>query len=152
MTHSEELAKKMVKCFKSGGKVLICGNGGSASMADHFAGELMGKYQMERPSLPAVSLNGIATLTAIANDYGYTFVFRRQIEALGRKGDLLVTMTTSGNSANIHWAEEKAREIGMDVYRLPTNKELRSKTAGSQEAHLRIIHKACGLVEKEMFG
>ena len=147
-----QIANKLIRCFKKGNKVLICGNGGSAAEASHFAGELMCKYKMERPALPAITLNDPAVVSAISNDYGYTFVFRRQIEALGKAGDLLITLTCSGLSPNILWAEEKARELGMTVIRFPTNKETGLDTAGSQELHLKMIHRISGAVEEGMFG
>lgn len=147
----EALAKILVKAFKRGNKVLICGNGGSATMSSHFAGELVGKYKKERPPLPAIALNDLAVITAISNDYGYFQIFRRQVEALGKKGDILITLSTSGKSANILWAQQKAEEIGMEVIAFPTNKETGLDTAGTQEEHLKLLHKVSELVESRMF-
>src|SRR3990167_1882854 len=147
----EAIANKLISCFRKGGKVLICGNGGSATMASHFAGELVGKFKKERLPLPAIALNDLAIITAIANDYGYFQVFRRQVEALGQKGDILVTLSTSGNSANILWAGDKAKELGMVVVTFPTNRETGKDTAGTQEEHLKLIHQVCSNIEERMF-
>ena len=144
--NSKEIADILIKAFKKGRKVLVIGNGGSATMASHFTGELLGKYQKERQPLPAIALNDIASLTAIANDLGYTFVFRRQVEAIGKKGDVLITLTTSGKSPNILWAEDKAEEMGMIVIRFPINNPWRG-TPKTQELHLKMIHTICGFVE-----
>lgn len=147
----EAIAGILVNAFKNGNKLLVAGNGGSCAEADHLAGELICKFKKERPALPAISLNNPPVLTAISNDYGFTFVFRRQVEALGKKGDVLITLTTSGHSANIIWAEDKAKELGMKVIRFPTNKETGLDTAGTQELHLKLIHSVCEIVEREMF-
>ena len=144
---AKDVGKKLIDTFKRGGKCLICGNGGSSSMASHFAGELMCKYSKERVPLPAVALNDPAVITAIGNDYGFAFVFRRQVEALGKKEDCLITLTTSGKSPNIIWAEDKAREIGMEVIRLPINNQWRG-TSKTQETQLKMIHDICGIVEE----
>ena len=121
-------------------------------MASHFAGELVGKFKKERLPLPAIALNDLAIITAIANDYGYFQVFRRQVEAHGKKGDILITLSTSGNSANILWAENKAKELGMVVVTFPTNRETGKDTAGTQEEHLKLIHQVCSIIEERMFG
>lgn len=148
MKLSKQIAKELVKAFKRGNKVIVLGNGGSATISDHLVAEMLCRFKKDRPPLPAISLNIPAVLTAIGNDYGFTFVFRRQIEALGRKGDVLIAMTTSGNSANVLWAEDKAREIGMKVFRLPTNRELGTPTDKTQEKHLQMVHEISGFVEE----
>src|SRR5262245_22178602 len=109
----EEIARAAVETLKGGGKILTCGNGGSAADALHLAEELVGRYNRNRPSLPAICLSADPTLlTCIGNDYGYDAVFSRQVEGLGKKGDLLVCFTSSGNSANILLAIEAARIKG----------------------------------------
>ena len=103
-----------VATLKAGGKILLCGNGGSAADAQHIAAELTGRYKTERGALAGIALTtDTSALTAIGNDYGYEFVFSRQLEALGRKGDLLIAISTSGNSGNVVKALELARKIGI---------------------------------------
>lgn len=103
-----------VETLRAGGKILLCGNGGSAGDAQHIAAELTGRYKTERNALAGIALTtDTSALTAIGNDYGYDFVFSRQLEALGRSGDMLIAISTSGNSANIIKALESARKIGI---------------------------------------
>ena len=103
-----------VATLKAGGKILLCGNGGSAADAQHIAAELTGRYKTERGALAGIALTtDTSALTAIGNDYGYEFVFSRQLEALGREGDLLIAISTSGNSGNVIKALELARKIGI---------------------------------------
>lgn len=103
-----------VATLKAGGKILLCGNGGSAADAQHIAAELTGRYKTERSALAGIALTtDTSALTAIGNDYGYEFVFSRQLEALGREGDLLIAISTSGNSGNVVKALELARKIGI---------------------------------------
>lgn len=103
-----------VATLKAGGKILLCGNGGSAADAQHIAAELTGRYKTERGALAGIALTtDTSALTAIGNDYGYEFVFSRQLEALGREGDLLIAISTSGNSDNVVKALELARKIGI---------------------------------------
>ncbi len=103
-----------VATLKAGGKILLCGNGGSAADAQHIAAELTGRYKTERDALAGIALTtDTSALTAIGNDYGYEFVFSRQLEALGREGDLLIAISTSGNSGNVVKALELARKIGI---------------------------------------
>ena len=103
-----------VATLKAGGKILLCGNGGSAADAQHIAAELTGRYKTERGALAGIALTtDTSALTAIGNDYGYEFVFSRQLEALGREGDLLIAISTSGNSGNVLKALELARKIGV---------------------------------------
>jgi D-sedoheptulose 7-phosphate isomerase len=112
----EQLVAYGARCLKGGGKILACGNGGSACDAQHLVAELVGRFRDERPALPALTLLGdAATLTALANDYGYERVFARQVEALGVAGDLLIALSTSGNSANVVAAAQAARSRGLFV-------------------------------------
>ena len=109
----EEAAKIVVETLKNGNKILLCGNGGSASDSQHIAAELVGRYKTERRGLPAISLNtDTSAMTAISNDYGYDRVFDRQVEALAREGDLLIAISTSGNSINIISAVAIAKLLG----------------------------------------
>lgn len=115
-----ETLEKAARCIRDamagGGKVLVCGNGGSAGDASHLAGELVGRFRRERRALPALALTvDPSVLTAVANDYGYDKVFERQVEALGREGDVLLAITTSGCSPNIVAASVRARELGIKV-------------------------------------
>jgi D-inositol-3-phosphate glycosyltransferase len=156
----------MTHALGTGRKILICGNGGSASQAQHFAGELVGRFQKEdRPGLPVISLTAdSAILTAWANDYGYDQVFARQVEAYGKPGDIIIGLTTSGNSPNILQAFEKARERNMISIALlgkSGGDALSSadipivvpsyNTQRIQEMHIHILHLLCELVEKHLF-
>lgn len=162
-------AAKIVDCFLSGGKVLSCGNGGSAGDAQHFSSEMLNRFERERPSLPAMALStDTSTLTSIANDYHYDEVFSKQLRALGQSGDILLAYTTSGNSANILKAAEVAHQRDMTIIAV-TGKdggalapliadediELRvpaQSTARIQEVHLLITHCLCDLVDHQLFG
>lgn len=159
-------AEFCVECIGNGGTVFFCGNGGSAADSQHLAGELVGRFRMERRALPAVALTAnSAIITAVANDYDFTRVFSRQVEALGRPGDILVGISTSGGSMNVIKAMEKAREMGMKtigftgtaagtVGRLSdvcVSAESR-KTSHVQEALLIAGHAVCDAVEKAFCG
>lgn len=161
--------EKMVECLLGGQKILSCGNGGSAADAQHFSSEMLNRYHAERPSLPAIALTtDTSTLTSIANDYQYNEVFSRQIKGLGQKGDLLLAISTSGNSENIIAAVEAAHERHMECVALTgrdggnlasvlsTNDiEIRvpsDKTARIQETHLLIIHCLCDFIDHKLFG
>ena len=112
----EETARLAEECLRAGCKILIFGNGGSAADAQHFAAELMGRFEKDRPALPAVALTvNTSTLTAVANDYGFDHVFSRQIEGLGKAGDLAIAISTSGDSGNVVVAAQAARKIGCKV-------------------------------------
>ena len=112
----DRVAADLYACFARGNKLLVCGNGGSASDAEHLVAELVGRYRDERRGLPAITLvSGSATGTALANDYGYERVFARQVEALARRGDLLFAISTSGRSPNVVEAARAARTIGCTV-------------------------------------
>ncbi len=156
----------MVDCVRSGGKVILFGNGGSASDAQHLAGELVGRFRMERNAFPALSLTtNTSIITAVANDYGYDMVFARQVEALGRKTDLIVGISTSGNSPNVVEGIRKAKQIGAKTIGL-TGKDggkiaeiadivlavPSSDTPRIQEAHITIGHIICDIVEKILTG
>ncbi len=146
----------------SQGKILFCGNGGSASDALHLVGEIVGRFQKERKSLAAISLNAdIAAMTSIANDYGYDFVFSRAVEGLMKPEDVLVGISTSGNSENVYQAILKAKEIGGHTVALlgKSGGKIKDKadiaivvpsdcTARIQEAHIMIGHIICELVEE----
>lgn len=161
-----EAAQKILDAYKAAGKVLLIGNGGSAADAQHIAAELVGRFRLERPGLPAIALTtNSSVLTAMANDYGYDTVFSRQLEALASDQDVLIAITTSGNSANILKAVETARDKGIFVIGLTGEDGGKLKdvadlvimvpsnnTARIQEAHITIGHIICHLVEKELFG
>ena len=151
------------------GKVLSCGNGGSAGDAQHFSAELLNRFEIERPGLPAVALTtDSSTLTAIANDYEYDQIFSKQILALGTNKDVLLAISTSGNSPNIIKAVQAAHERNMQVLSLTGNKggklakllkgddiEIRvpsDRTARIQEIHLLVIHCLCDIIDAILFG
>jgi len=160
----EDAAKLIADSFKAGGKVLSCGNGGSHCDAMHFAEELTGRYRDNRPAYPAIAISDPSHLSCVSNDFGYDFVFSRYIEALGNKGDVLLGISTSGNSANIIRAIDAAHAKGMKVIVL-TGKE-GGKMSGTadveirvphfgyadriQEIHIKAIHILILLIEKEM--
>lgn len=146
-----KISLALIEAFNSGNKLFVCGNGGSATMSSHFVGEFVGKFEKERKALPAISLTAdIANITAIANDYGYEFVFVRQLEALARPGDILIILSTSGQSKNCLAAKEYALSIGMGVFEF-SNKQttIGLTTADLQQEHLRLIHIIAREVEKE---
>lgn len=109
----DALPALLASCFKAGGKVLICGNGGSMCDAMHFAEELTGRFRNDRPALPAIAISDPSHLTCVGNDYGFEFVFSRAVEAYGRKGDVLIVLSTSGNSPNIVRALDAAKTRGL---------------------------------------
>lgn len=155
----------MIEAYKNGNKVLFCGNGGSAADAQHLAAELSGRFYYDRPPLNAEALHvNTSFLTAVANDYSYDRVYSRMVEAVGNKGDILIGLSTSGNSANIVLALEKAEEKGMirigltgrdggrmnkvceHIFRVPSE-----DTPRIQESHIMIGHILCELVESALF-
>lgn len=155
----------LVNCLRQGGKVLSCGNGGSAADAQHFSSELLGRFEAERSSLPAVALTtDTSTLTAVGNDYGYDQVFSRQVAGLGRSGDVLLAISTSGNSENVVAAIAAAQAKGMAVVALSgrdggrtagmltsSDIEIRvpsDRTIRIQEVHLLIIHSLCDVIDE----
>jgi len=150
----------LIKCLKSNNKILICGNGGSAADAQHMAAELVGKFKKKRKALAAIALNTNSSIvTAISNDYKFEEIFSRQIEALGKKGDVLIAISTSGKSKNILEALKSAKENKMKTIILTgINKNIKADciikvhskdTPLIQEAHIFIIHTLCGLIDNE---
>lgn len=160
----QEAALLLANCFKQGGKVLSCGNGGSHCDAMHFAEELTGRYRENRPGYPAIAISDPSHLSCVGNDFGYQFVFARYIEAVGQSGDVLFALSTSGNSANIIKAIEAAKKKGMKVITLTgkdggtmanlADVEIRVPHFGYadriQEVHIKIIHILIMLIEQEM--
>ncbi|WP_281746551.1 D-sedoheptulose 7-phosphate isomerase [Helicobacter suis] len=158
----EKVALFLIETLKQGHQILICGNGGSAADAQHFAAELTGRYKKERGGLAAIALStDTSALTAIANDYGYHFVFARQVEALGKKGDCLVGISTSGNSENVLLALKKAKELGLSTLGISGHQGGKMRalcdfnlivpstdTPRIQEMHILIIHLLCDQIEK----
>ncbi len=154
----------IIKTFKQGNKVLICGNGGSASDAQHMAGELVARFKINRKGLPAIALTtDTSIITAWSNDIGFETVFSRQVEALGKKDDLLISISTSGNSANCIKADEEAKRQDMKIINLLGGFGGKIKGSGDveiiiptkntprvQEMHGLIIHMICEIVEAEM--
>jgi D-sedoheptulose 7-phosphate isomerase len=170
LTESIELASSMLnQVLLSGYKILVCGNGGSASDAQHFSSELLNRYDRDRPGLPAIALTtDSATLTSIANDYDYRQIFSKQVSALGQPGDLLLAISTSGQSPNIVEAIQAAKENEMQIIAL-TGKdggamsqvlddnsiEIRvpsNVTARIQEVHILVIHILCELLDLQLLG
>jgi D-sedoheptulose 7-phosphate isomerase len=163
-TLAADAATLLVEALVAGGKVLVCGNGGSAAESQHFAAELTGRYRRERRALPAVALSvDTSALTAIGNDYGFERVFARQLEALGRPGDVLVAISTSGRSPNVVAAAETARAGGLRVVALTgpdagplgpladvTLAVPESVTAHVQEVHLTLLHVLCDEIERAL--
>jgi D-sedoheptulose 7-phosphate isomerase len=157
-----EAGEMIARSLASGGTVLLFGNGGSAADASHIAAELLGRFQRERRALPAVALaDSQSTLTAIANDYGFEHVFARQIEALGRAGDVAIAISTSGASANVLAGARAARERGLATIALTgaAGQELQAAvdvciavasttTARIQEGHILVAHLLCELVDQ----
>jgi len=159
-----EVAAKLSAILSNGGKLLICGNGGSAADAQHFAAELVGRFEKERRGLPAIALTtDTSNLTAIGNDYGFDRIFSRQVEALASSADVLIGISTSGNSENVLQAMSQAKQLGCltcsltgrDGGKIAQQVDLSlnvpvARTARVQEAHLTIIHILCELIEAEM--
>ena len=159
----------MVNSLLNNGKILSCGNGGSAGDAQHFSAELLNRFEKERPGLPAMALTtDSSTLTAIANDYSYEEIFSKQVSALGQAGDVLLAISTSGNSANVAAAMKAAQEREMLTVVLSGNDggtmasmlgeqdiEIRvpsRRTARIQEVHLVVIHCLCDFIDTQLFG
>ena len=161
-----DVAQKCLGLYKNGKKTLLAGNGGSAADAQHIAAELVGRYGFDRPSIPSLALTtDTSNLTAIGNDYGYDYVFSRQLEGMGQEGDLFIGISTSGNSKNIINAFLSAKKKGITTVALvgkdggemakiadislivPSN-----STPRIQESHILIGHILCDIIEKEMFG
>lgn len=161
-------AQIMVEALIRGNKIMSCGNGGSAGDAQHFSSELLNRYERDRPSLPAVALStDTSTLTSIANDYSYEEIFSKQVRALGQEGDILLAISTSGNSKNVIKAMEAAVSRDMTIVALtgkdggemagllgPNDVEIRvpsNRTARIQEVHLLAIHNLCECIDDSLF-
>lgn len=162
----DEFKSMIIAAYRNGAKVLFCGNGGSAADAQHIAAELSGRFYLDRKPLYAEALHcNSSFVTSVSNDYGFENVFSRAVEAFAHKGDVLVGISTSGNSANVLKACEKAREIGVSIIAMTGNDGGKmaqlsdllinipsTDTPRIQEAHIMIGHIVCELVEKELFG
>ena len=160
-----DVAQRCVDTLRSGNKLLLAGNGGSASDAQHIAAELVGRFEVDRKGLPAIALTTNASqLTAISNDYGYEAVFSRQVQAFGAKGDLFIGLSTSGNSANVVAAAEVAKAQGLTIVGMTGKsggklealcdaclKIPSTNTARIQEAHITVGHIVCAQIERELF-
>ncbi len=160
----ETAANMMVAALKSGGKIISCGNGGSMSDAMHFAEELTGRFRENRPGIAAISISDPSHISCVANDYGYEYIFSRFIESMGNKGDVLLAISTSGNSKNVLNATQAAKDKGMKVIALTgksggklANKcdlEIRVEHHGYadrvQEIHIKIIHSLIHYIEEEL--
>ena len=159
-----EIVEVIVKSMKNGGKVLVCGNGGSAADSQHIAAELVGRFVKERKAMASIALTTDSSiLTCMGNDYGFDDIFSRQVEGLGKKGDILIGISTSGNSKNVIKAVEKAKELGvitvgllgkdggklkdMCDYDITFNY---NETARVQEHHIMTYHMICEFVEEKM--
>jgi D-sedoheptulose 7-phosphate isomerase len=162
-------ARAMSDALLDDGKILSCGNGGSAADSQHFSSELLNRFEMERPGLPAIALTtDSSTLTSISNDYSYEEIFSKQVRALGKEQDVLLAISTSGNSENVIRAIAAAHERGMKVVALtgrdggkmadiyvPGDVEIRvpaARTARIQEVHLVVIHCLCDLIDATLLG
>ena len=162
----EKAVNLVVNALKNNKKILIAGNGGSASQASHIAAEFIGRYKIERKGLPCIALTAdTSILTAWSNDYSYDTIFERQLEALAQHGDVFIALSTSGNSRNLIKAVEAAKKLKIQVIGLLGKDGGKLKNTSSveiivssdntpriQEAHLMILHIICELVDKELFG
>ncbi len=165
----EKAARLMSRSLLNNGKVMACGNGGSAGDAQHFSAEMLNRFEMERPGLPAIALTtDSSTLTSIANDYAYEDIFAKQVRALGQPGDVLLAISTSGGSENVNRAVDAAIERGLWTVALtgrdggalaarlrPEDVEIRvpaNRTARIQEVHILVVHCLCDLVDRELLG
>ena len=161
-----QIAREFNKCLKSGGKILFCGNGGSAADSQHIAAEFVGRFKINRRGLPAIALTtDTSIMTAVANDYDFDRIFSRQVEALGRAGDILIAISTSGSSPNVLAAVKQAREMGIRVIGFTGAKmgELskisdlcfiaaHTETSHVQEMHMTALHAISEVVENTFFG
>lgn len=161
----EKAAALMAEAIQNGGKIISCGNGGSMTDAMHFAEELSGKYREQRPALPAISISDPSHISCVANDFSFDEIFSRYVEAVGQQGDILLAISTSGNSMNVIKAAEAAMGKGMKVIGLTgktggllagmVDSEIRVKgkkySDRIQEIHIKIIHILVLLIEQEVF-
>lgn len=164
LNNIEEAAAKMVAAIQSGNKIISCGNGGSHCDAMHFAEELSGRFRGDRKALPALSISDSSHITCVGNDYGFEFIFSRYVEALGNKGDVLLAISTSGNSANILNAAKAAKEKGIVVVALSGKDGGKLANLADiniivphdgfadriQEVHIKAIHILILLIEKHL--
>lgn len=164
LTAIQQSAVMLATCFQRDGKVISCGNGGSHCDAMHFAEELTGRYRENRPGYPAIAISDVSHLSCVSNDFGYDYVFSRYIEAVGREGDVLFGISTSGNSVNVINAVKAAKDKGMSIILLTGKQggamaeladiEIRVPHQGYadriQEVHIKIIHILILLIEQEM--
>ena len=161
----EKAGQLMVDSIKTDGKIISCGNGGSMCDAMHFAEELTGKYRNDRPAIGAISMSDVSHMACVGNDYGYDFVFSRYLEAVGRKGDVLLAISSSGNSINVLKAMEVAKQKGIKIVGL-TGKdggkmaslcdvEIRAPYSTyadrAQEIHIKVIHSLIDFIERKMY-
>lgn len=161
-------ADVMVKSLQHKGKILVCGNGGSAADAQHFAGELVNRFEMNRPGLAAIAMtNDASVITSIANDFSFESIFSRQVQALGRDGDVLLAISTSGDSPNVLQAVDEAQALGMKVVALTGRDGGKlgrhqgvsvhlninyPSTPRVQEMHITCLHIICTIIDEVMFG
>ncbi|MFQ1054844.1 D-sedoheptulose 7-phosphate isomerase [Gilliamella apicola] len=160
----QQAAVLIADSFKQGGKVLSCGNGGSHCDAMHFAEELTGRFRDNRPSYPAIAISDVSHISCVGNDYGFDYIFSRYVEGVGNKGDVLLGISTSGNSTNVIKAIEAAKQKGMKIITLTgkdggkmnglADVDIRVPHFGYadrvQEIHIKVIHILILLIEKEM--
>ena len=159
----EQITKLCVSCINAGNKILLCGNGGSAADSQHIAAEFVGRFYKERRSLPAIALTtDTSILTAVGNDYGYDDIFRRQVEGMGKTGDVLIGISTSGNSKNVIKAFEEAKKMGIHTVAFTGSKSIQAEkiaeitmkvpsevTARIQECHILAGHIICAFVDAD---
>lgn len=162
----QQAARKCVEVYERGNKILIAGNGGSAADGQHMAAELSGRFNFDRPGIPAIALTANSSaVTAIGNDYGYDKIFSRQVQAYAQRGDLFIGISTSGNSQNVAEAIEQCQASGLETVGLTGAAESKmsaacdvciripsTKTARIQECHILIVHLLCAAVEESLFG
>jgi len=162
----EAAADIITESYKKGGKLLLCGNGGSAGDAQHIAGEMVARFRLERNALSAIAFNtNSSVVTAIGNDYEYNYIFERQVEAFGREGDVLISISTSGNSESVVRAINKAKEMNIKTVSLLGKDGGPCKgisdyaivipshdTPRIQESHIMVGHIICDIVERRLFG
>lgn len=162
-------AERMAECLLNGHKIMSCGNGGSAADSQHFSAEMLNRFEMERPGLPAIALTtDSSTMTSIANDYQFADIFSKQIRALGQPGDILLVFSTSGESHNIIHAIDAAHDREIDIIALTgreggqvadliQNNDIEIRvpswsTARIQEVHIMVVHSLCDLIDKQLLG
>ena len=162
----EQVAETCIEAIKNGNKIMFCGNGGSAADSQHLAAELVGRYKINRPAMNAIALTvDTSILTAVGNDYGYDTIFERQVEGIGKKGDVLIGLSTSGNSKNVLLAFDMAKKKNIKTVSMTGHSGGRMKeiadfainvpsdiTNNIQEMHIAVGHLLCGVIEKSLYG